>query len=58
MNLAFLLQRAGRVDANRPALIHGTTVTATYGALCRDAAALAGVLGTRLGLAPGHVSAW
>lgn len=54
MNLATLLDRAGRADTDHPALIHGARVTATYGALMQQAATLAGGLRTRLGLAPGE----
>lgn len=53
MNLATLLQRAGRADAGRPALIHGTRVLATYADLAHRAAVLAGAFRDRLGLAAG-----
>lgn len=53
MNLATLLQRAGRADSGRPALIKGTTVTATYADLARNAATLGRALRERLGLAVG-----
>jgi long-chain acyl-CoA synthetase len=53
MNVAALLMRAGRADAGRPALVHGTAVTATYADLARRAAALAAALRERLGLAGG-----
>ncbi|SLN76646.1 class I adenylate-forming enzyme family protein [Oceanibacterium hippocampi] len=53
MNLAALLQRAGRADFNRPALVLGTDVTATYGALARDAAVLGRALRETLGLGAG-----
>ena len=53
MNLATLLMRAGRADAGRPALVHGTALTATYAELARRAATLAAALRERLALAPG-----
>jgi long-chain acyl-CoA synthetase len=53
MNLATHLHRAGRADADRPALYHGTRLTATYGALMTRAASLGAALRDRLGLAAG-----
>jgi len=53
MNLAGLLQRSAAADPERPALALGTKVTSTYGELGRCAAALAGALRDRHGLAPG-----
>ncbi len=53
MNLATLLDRAGRGFANRPALASGARVLCDYRTLAGRAAALAGDLRGRLGLAPG-----
>ncbi|MDH3229006.1 MAG: AMP-binding protein [Alphaproteobacteria bacterium] len=53
MNLATLLDRAGRGFADRPALAAGARVLCDYRALAGRAAALAGGLRGRLGLAPG-----
>lgn len=53
MNLAQFLVRAGRSEGHRPALIHGTTVEATYSQLAQRTACLAGGLRNRLGLVPG-----
>ncbi|MBU0600893.1 MAG: AMP-binding protein [Gammaproteobacteria bacterium] len=54
MNLAEMLVRAGRTEGHRPALIHGTTVRATYAALAGQASHLAGGLRTRMRLTPGE----
>jgi acyl-CoA synthetase (AMP-forming)/AMP-acid ligase II len=53
MNLATLLDRAGRGFADRPALASGERVLADYRTLARRAAVLAGSLRGGLGLAPG-----
>jgi long-chain acyl-CoA synthetase len=53
MNLALWLQRHARIDAGRTAVYHGATPWKSFGGLARDAAALAGGLRGKLGLAPG-----
>jgi len=53
MNIASLLARAGRSDAERPAIAVGTTTIASYGVLARRAAGLAAGLGRTFALAPG-----
>jgi long-chain acyl-CoA synthetase len=53
MNLATLLDRAGRGFADRPALASGERVLADYRTLARRAAVRAGSLRGGLGLAPG-----
>jgi len=53
MNLASLLDRAGRGFADRPALALGADIVCDYRALAGRAAVLAGNLRGRLGLAPG-----
>ncbi|UCH73806.1 MAG: AMP-binding protein [Rhodospirillales bacterium] len=53
MNLANLLDRAGRGFASRPALASGTRTLCDYRALARRAGALAGGLRDRFGLGPG-----
>jgi len=53
VNLAKLLQRAGRASPHLPAVYHGTKLTASFGELARDAAALARALREGLGLAAG-----
>ena len=53
MNLATLLDRAGRGFADRPALASGARVLGDYRALAGRAAVLAGNLRGRLGLVPG-----
>ncbi len=59
MNLAHLLARSARVHADRPALLHGTRVLHSYGALGARVAALAGHLRTACGVAPGErVALW
>jgi long-chain acyl-CoA synthetase len=52
MNLALWLDRAGREDAQRPALGHGASVLRRYGETAGRVARLAGAL-QRFGLAPG-----
>ena len=54
MNLAQLLLRTARTAPQAPALALGTRVVADYGGLARRAAALAGALRSRFGLAPGE----
>jgi len=54
MNLAALLERAGRGFADLPALAAGGRVLYDYRALAHRAAVLAGGLRGRLGLAPGE----
>lgn len=53
MNLASLLDRAGRCFADRPALALGADVVCDYRALARRVAARAGGLRNGLGLTPG-----
>ena len=53
MNIASLLARAGRSDAERAAIAVGTRTTASYGVLARRAAGLAAGLGRTFALAPG-----
>jgi long-chain acyl-CoA synthetase len=53
MNIAQLFVRAGRADADRPALALGGDVTSTYGELLARAALIAGQLRARLGLQSG-----
>jgi long-chain acyl-CoA synthetase len=57
MNIAYLLARAGRGFADRPALWHGDRLVADYGALARRAATIAGNLRARYRLAPGDRAA-
>ncbi len=52
MNIAALLQKAAVSYGDRPALTHGTTVTASYAALHARAGAIGAALGAR-GLMPG-----
>ncbi len=54
MNLAHWLQRAARVHPQRPALLHGEQVMASYAELADRVAHLAGHLRHGLGLAPGE----
>ncbi len=53
MNIAHLLARAGRIAANRPALLSGNRILSDYAALAGDSAAMAGALAGRHGLAAG-----
>ncbi len=53
MNLAGLLDRAGRVAGDRPALFVGRRAVATHAGLAAQVRAMAGGLRDRLGLAPG-----
>lgn len=53
MNLATLLHRAAASDSERPALVRGTRVHASYGELARRVAILAGHLRGRFKLQPG-----
>lgn len=53
MNIANLLARAGRVHADRPAIVFGRTVLSNYRDLAGRAAAIAGGLMERVGLVPG-----
>ena len=53
MNLASLLDRAGRNFADRPALALGETVQCDYRALAGRVSVIAGNLSRRMGLAPG-----
>ena len=57
MNIAYLLARAGRGFADRPALWHGDRLVADYAALARRAATIAGNLLARHGLLPGDRAA-
>lgn len=54
MNIANLLARAGRVHAERPAVVVGTDVVADYATLARRAAAIGGGLHERFRLSPGQ----
>ncbi len=53
MNLGILLERAGRSFPDRPAVVHGDTVWATYGEMAPRVAVLAAAFRDRFGLAPG-----
>lgn len=53
MNVAHLLARAGRIAADRPALLSGTRILSDYAGLATDAAAMAGALIRRHGLTIG-----
>ena len=53
MNLAALLQRAGRSAAESPALAQGPRITASYGGLAQRVAVIAGQLRARHGLEAG-----
>jgi long-chain acyl-CoA synthetase len=53
MNIALWLDRAGRGQADRPAVGHGVRVLRTYGEFAGRAARIAGALRQRCGLAPG-----
>ena len=53
MNLASLLQRAGRAQPHAPALAHGTTIIADYGTLAGRVAILAANLVRCFALTPG-----
>jgi long-chain acyl-CoA synthetase len=53
MNLANLLARAGRAFGDRPAIVSGGAVYATYGELWRRASRMAAALAARYSLAPG-----
>ena len=53
MNIASLLARAGRSDAERPAIAVGATTITTYGMLARRAAGVAAGLGHAFALSPG-----
>jgi len=53
MNIALWLHRAGRAQADRPAVGHGTRVLRRYGEFAERAARLAGALRGRCGLGPG-----
>ncbi len=54
MNLALWLQRLAGTDPGRTAVFRGADPWKSYGRLAADAAALAGALSGRLGLAPGE----
>jgi long-chain acyl-CoA synthetase len=54
VNLAHWLRRAARVHPQRPALLHGDRMAATYAELAERVARLAGHLRVDLGLAPGQ----
>ena len=54
MNLAQWLDRAARASAQAPAVYVGGDLHATYGALARHVAGLAGALRSDLGLEPGE----
>jgi acyl-CoA synthetase (AMP-forming)/AMP-acid ligase II len=53
MNVANLLARAGGTSAERPAVVVGSELRASYGALANRVAVLAAALGQRFHLAPG-----
>jgi len=53
MNIANLLARAGRAHAERPAIVLGRDVVCDYRTLAQRAAAIAGGLAARFGLAAG-----
>jgi long-chain acyl-CoA synthetase len=53
VNLGMLLERAGRSFPDRPAVVHGDRVWATYGDLAPRVGALAAGFRDRFGLAPG-----
>ncbi|HEY1546145.1 MAG TPA: AMP-binding protein, partial [Xanthobacteraceae bacterium] len=53
MNIALWLDRAGRGQADRPAVGHGARVLRTYGEFAGRAARIAGALRQRCGLVPG-----
>jgi long-chain acyl-CoA synthetase len=57
MNVALLFVRSGQRFAHRPAVALGTEVLLSHGALVRRAAAMAGALRARFGLAPGDRAA-
>jgi long-chain acyl-CoA synthetase len=57
MNIANLFVRASRRRADGPAVALGTDVLLTHSALVTRAAAIAGALRTRFGLAPGDRAA-